>query len=569
MKRLSILLGATAALLGVAGTASASTASVSGTQLYYTAAAAETNNFTVDYTGAAYVMTDTGAPITPGAGCVAITANSVSCAGPPALYLVASLADLNDVGVIGSGLTGRGQMEGGTGTDTLTGGVNYDDTLVGGGSEVESDTVSGRGGNDRLIGGAGNDLLDGGDGSDYFDGDLGNDTVIGGAGDDRLQSPSADGADGFAGGPGNDSAEYSGRATPTVLSADGVANDGASGEGDNIGTDVEQLSTGAGNDTIVLGPGIRAQGDGGDGNDAITGGPGNDYIYAGDGNDTVSGGDGNDQLYGGTGTDTLDGGPGDDDIESTFVDDDPDVYRGGTGNDRVGYTNASGPVSVTLDGIANDGVAGENDNVAIDIEDIIGSFFNDTLTGSVLANDIDGGLGNDVINGLGGSDTVNGGRGNDTLDGGSGADDIIGGAGVDRLRSRDGAVDDLQCGSETDIALVDTVDVLRSCEATSRGLVLSSGTAKLASGRVTVLVGCPALEGKACSGKLTLSAPGTLGSKSFAIPSGASRKVVVTLTSAGRRVIARRATTNVKASAKFTDAAGAGVTTSRTIAVRR
>jgi ELWxxDGT repeat protein len=50
---------------------------------------------------------------------------------------------------------------------------------------------------------------------------------------------------------------------------------------------------------------------------------------------------------------------------------------------------------------------------ATHIEDIIGSPFDDVLTGNASPNFIQGGLGNDTLNGQGGSDTVSGGLGND------------------------------------------------------------------------------------------------------------------------------------------------------------
>ena len=56
------------------------------------------------------------------------------------------------------------------------------------------------------------------------------------------------------------------------------------------------------------------------------------------------------------------------------------------------------------------------------IENLIGSDYNDNLTGNVADNNIYGGAGND---------TINGGAGNDYLDGGAGADILVGGLGDD------------------------------------------------------------------------------------------------------------------------------------------
>src|SRR5205814_9619281 len=58
------------------------------------------------------------------------------------------------------------------------------------------------------------------------------------------------------------------------------------------------------------------------------------------------------------------------------------------------------------------------------VEDVIGSRFNDTITGSSGDNRIDGGAGNDTIRAGDGNDTLIGGTGNNTLDGGNGTDTV-------------------------------------------------------------------------------------------------------------------------------------------------
>ncbi len=65
------------------------------------------------------------------------------------------------------------------------------------------------------------------------------------------------------------------------------------------------------------------------------------------------------------------------------------------------------------------------------IENLIGSAYDDTLSGDGGANVIDGGAGNDIISGGGGADTLNGEAGNDVIEGGTGADTIDGGTGND------------------------------------------------------------------------------------------------------------------------------------------
>ena len=168
---------------------------------------------------------------------------------------------------------------------------------------------------------------------------------------------------------------------------------------------------------------------GGAGNDTLTGGAGDDRIDGGDGNDAITGGAGDDVLSGDGGADNVQGGAGDDTILSGAFDAAPDVFGGGAGTDLADYSGSANAVNVSLDGVANDGVAGEGDNVGVDVEDVTGTGKADTLTGSGAANELDGGAGNDTLSGLGGADGLTGGRGNDTLDGGAGIDALAGGGG--------------------------------------------------------------------------------------------------------------------------------------------
>ena len=119
-----------------------------------------------------------------------------------------------------------------------------------------SSTISGSNGNDTLTGGKGNDSIDG---------DNDNDTLDGGGG----------GADLLRGDSGEDLANYSYRTDNLNISLDGVANDGASGEKDNVQT--EEVFTGSGNDTLT----------GSSGNDVLNGGAGNDNIEGEAGRDDV------------------------------------------------------------------------------------------------------------------------------------------------------------------------------------------------------------------------------------------------------------------------------------------
>jgi hypothetical protein len=114
----------------------------------------------------------------------------------------------------------------------------------------------------------------------------------------------------------------------------------------------------------------------------------------------------------------------------------------------VTYEDRAGnePVTISLDGAANDGAAGENDAVAADIEDAIGGAGDDTISGSQGPNEIEGGDGGDVIDGLGGRDTIDAGTGND------------------RITSRDGVQESVECGDGNDLAVTDEFDSALNCE---------------------------------------------------------------------------------------------------------
>jgi hypothetical protein len=140
----------------------------------------------------------------------------------------------------------------------------------------------------------------------------------------------------------------------------------------------------------------------------LTGTPGDDVIVGLGGNDTISGLGGNDKICGGDGNDTLNGGDGSD----TFIGGaGADRFNGGTGGDTASYADRTLGVTVTLDGVANDGNSTDQsgalkDNAGTDVEDVVGGKGADTLTGSAVHNVLRGGEGADVMSGLGGVDAV-------------------------------------------------------------------------------------------------------------------------------------------------------------------
>ncbi|WP_050716768.1 retention module-containing protein [Aeromonas tecta] len=139
---------------------------------------------------------------------------------------------------------------------------------------------------------------------------------------------------------------------------------------------------------------------GGTGNDTINGNAGNDILLGGAGNDNLNGGEGNDILVGGAGNDILDGG---------------------VGNDTASYIDSAAGVTVIVNG-ASQATGGAGTDSLSNMENLVGSMFNDSLTGDGNANILSGLAGDDILSGGGGDDLLIGGTGSDTLTGGAGKD---------------------------------------------------------------------------------------------------------------------------------------------------
>jgi Ca2+-binding RTX toxin-like protein len=152
------------------------------------------------------------------------------------------------------------------------------------------------------------------------------------------------------------------------------------------------VSTGDQNDSVTQNTSIPARLLGGNGNDRLTGGPGDDVLVGEGGSDTLTGKD---------------------------------------GRDTADYSARTAPVSVSLNGTADDGEAGEADNVAADVEILVGGSGDDQLAGNDADNVLLGNGGNDILGAGGGNDQLDGGAGDDTLAGGDGSDAITGGDGND------------------------------------------------------------------------------------------------------------------------------------------
>lgn len=304
--------------------------------LELTARAGETNRLSIGPEGTkSTVVKDAGAALQIRRPCVG-SANVAVC--PVRGHLLASLKDGDDT-IRTNGLSG--DVEPGPGNDfvqgergglyvydspgademvggepggaiavtyfTATSGVSVrpdglaDDGTAGEGDNVHGTItrISGGPGADTLVGGPSTALLDGGEGGDVLDnsasvtaselqGGAGANRLIGGSSADRLTADT--GADSFSGGPGVDTVDYhsylprgsqtgSTRERTRASIGDGP-NDGQAGEGDDVHTDIENL-TGSEKPDVLVGSDQINRLAGGGGRDTLIGLAGNDRLLGG------------------------------------------------------------------------------------------------------------------------------------------------------------------------------------------------------------------------------------------------------------------------------------------------
>jgi Ca2+-binding RTX toxin-like protein len=319
----STLVALAAALWAFLSPAPASAATASGGS--YRAGPGETNHLAVtlayrpathDY---AVTYVDLGATITPGAGCVAVTAGEVTC--EPVVQLRIALGAGDDSLVVsGAGAQTVGEcflLARGDGGDDLLSGTGRPDCLYGGRGD---DRLEGHAGErlssfeptEQLFGGPGDDVLLGGHGSDLLAGGWGADVLRGGRGTADLVS-------------------YIARRTSVRVDLDGARDDGSPGERDLVGRDVEDLVGGERAD-VLLGNGRHNLIVGGTGGDLIRGYGGLDSLEGGLGPDSIAGGEGGDWLFAGF------------DNNGHYVADGrtPNRLRGGAGRDIL-FAAGNGP----------------------------------------------------------------------------------------------------------------------------------------------------------------------------------------------------------------------------------
>jgi len=349
-----------------------------------------------------------------------------------------------------TGNTGNNLLEGGAGSDFLNGATGADTMLGGDGTdsyavdhagdlvtEINSSLASG--GNDivysylaaytltayverlRLMlagasNGTGNALdntLYAGDGNNVLDGAAGTDTV---------------------------SYAFAGSGVTVSLASAGAQATGGSGSDTLIS--IENLIGSGFNDSLT---GNTANNilDGGAGSDFLNGATGADTMLGGDGTDSYAvdhAGDlvtetnsnlasgGNDIVYSYLASYTLtanverlrimlagaSNGTGNGLDNTLYAGDGNNVLDGAAGNDTVSYAFATAGVTLNLATAGAQATGGSASDTLISIEHLIGSGFNDSLTGNTANNVLDGGAGSDFLNGATGADTMLGGDGTDS-----------------------------------------------------------------------------------------------------------------------------------------------------------
>jgi Ca2+-binding RTX toxin-like protein len=492
-------------------TADASSVMKNAGVIVYLAGDGEANSLTVSLQGTNYLFVESSGVDIDGR-CETITSGpSAVCGASGVSEIDIFLQDVNDSLTIKDSVAVPGQprvvAEGGAGNDMLTGGAGPESLCGGPGN----DTLNGGGGNDRLDFPCvnpqtdqtpGGDILNGGAGDDQLNGGpagspLESDRLFGGDGTDTadysqraapltiaLDDAENDGEAGEGDNVHADVENVIGGSAGDMLVGSGAPNalDGRDGNDVVIGGGADDmLAGGVGNDTLSGGDGGDTL-SGADGDDALAGDDGNDSLLGGGGTDTLDGGAGGDTLSGGAGIDTLNGGDGDDWLNGSEVglvggdSDDklrggpgadvllggpgddwldgglgPDQINGEDGRDTLSYEDRANPVTVTLDGLPNDGEDREGDNVGADVEIILGGTVWDTLTGDRAPNTLRGGSGEDLITGKAGPDVLDGGD----------APDLV--------WARDGDTDAVDCGDDGDLAIVDRGDVVRGCKWIDQG----------------------------------------------------------------------------------------------------
>jgi Ca2+-binding RTX toxin-like protein len=343
-----------------------------------------------------------------------MSTNTVTgAAGNDTLVSIERIIGSNFIDTI-TGTSGNDLIEGGAGADIIDGGAGVDTisyasatgprAVTLGGANTEGDTLTSI---ENILGSSFGDVLTGDGGDNVIEGALGDDTLAGGGNT-----------------AAGDTVSYASAAAAVVVSlaggsaTGGAGNDSLSGFENILGSAFNDTLTGDGNANVLTG---------GLGNDVLQGGAGADQLLGGSGTDTASyagalsavavtingtgtlgdangdtmvsienliGSAFNDTLVGDGAANLIDGGAGNDTID------------GGAGNDTITFATAASAVTVNIGNLGINVTGGAGSDSITNFENIIGSAFNDTLTGDGNSNLIEGGAGADLLTGGLGNDTA-------------------------------------------------------------------------------------------------------------------------------------------------------------------
>jgi Ca2+-binding RTX toxin-like protein len=347
-----------------------------------------------------------------------------------------------DLRITGSQDTGSAGIDQLTGVENLVG-TSFNDQLVGddfanhlvGGAG--RDTLYGNGSADTLIGNSGDDTLDGGSGADLMYGAAGNDFYLVDSASDRAVEQVGEGFDTvFAG-------------VNFTLEA---------------GSEVEALRAADSSATTALNFTGNAFGQilsGNDGGNRLNGGGGDDYLEARGGIDT---------LDGGTGADVMRGGTGDDYYLADNVGDRM-LEAAGEGFDTI-FTTAS----LIIETGSEVEALRVTDAASTNAIDLMGSEYDQVISGNAGDNRLSGRGGDDYLEGRGGVDTLDGGTGADVMRGGTGDDYYIIENGGDRILENAGeGFDTAFVNASFSLEAGMEVEALRASDASSTATMILWG----------------------------------------------------------------------------------------------
>lgn len=384
-----------------------------------------------------------------------VTLTGVATAGSINASGLTGTAAFSNAGKATSGVT---NIVGSANADTIVGSATA--TSIDGGAG--NDDITGGAAADYILGGAGNDAINGGAGNDIIHGDAGDDTITvnagtvnnvtidGGAGNDTVVINNTLAAgDLIDGGAGVNTfaqstaliAAYAGVTNFNTLRLDAVMSQNLANFTANSFAEVDV--TGAGVNTLSGLADTTAV-------HVVTGGS----LVATHATDTAA----NTLTVGGytAGGVTINAVTANDTNTLNVVDGETtlQVNISSLNAAQVNQINLTGAIAkglvvatstdavtgfgtaartISVDGSANGAAVTFDGHTAAanQVLNVVGSAYNDGITGGLAADIINGGAGNDTIDGGAGNDSITGGVGNDAITGGSDADYLTGGLGVD------------------------------------------------------------------------------------------------------------------------------------------